>query len=107
MSVAECKNWAVHCKATPDSHDWVRQREEHRARRQREAADAAAKANGSGGSGGLPSTDSPAAPRWSCDEILAAVQQVYPHEQGEPQGLLPSVVLRPYQKQARSAQARP
>ena len=38
--------------------------------------------------------------RWPCDELLAAIQQVYPIEEPEPRGLEPSIKLRPYQKQS-------
>ena len=37
---------------------------------------------------------------FSADEILEACTQVYPVEVAEPAGLLPSVQLRPYQKQS-------
>ena len=39
-------------------------------------------------------------PALSADEVLEACTQVYPVEVAEPAGLLPSVQLRPYQKQS-------
>ena len=39
-------------------------------------------------------------PTLSTDEVLEACTQVYPKETPEPAGLLPSVQLRPYQKQS-------
>lgn len=34
------------------------------------------------------------------EDLLKAVEQVYPREEPEPEGLLPSIKLRPYQKQS-------
>ena len=39
-------------------------------------------------------------PYLSTEEVLEACTQVYPRETSEPAGLLPSVQLRPYQKQS-------
>ena len=41
-------------------------------------------------------------PAWTPESLLGAVEQVYPVEAAEPTGLLPSVTLRPYQKQSLS-----
>lgn len=90
-----CANWQSHCKATHSLPNW------QRLRAQKKAADAA----GGGGRGGCGGSSSSAvqpdsfAP-WSCDGLLAAVQQVYPEEVAEPAGLASGVKLLPYQKQS-------
>ena len=37
---------------------------------------------------------------WSCEQVLAGVEQVYPEEAPQPQGLAAGTVLKPYQRQS-------
>ena len=42
----------------------------------------------------------PRVERWSCDKMLAAIQQVFPLEEPEPSGFPAGVMLKPYQRQS-------
>lgn len=89
---AKCAEWSAHCKATHTSATWRAQRE---ARKQGSGA-ASSPSSGAGSSSSLYSYE----PRWSCDQLLDSIQQVYPVEHAEPAGLVPTISLRPYQKQS-------
>ena len=52
------------------------------------------------GGGGASSSSSSSALLLSADELLAALEAVYPIETPEPPGLLPEIQLRPYQRQS-------
>ena len=77
-------------QASHTSDAWKRAREAYRAEAEAAKAPAAA------------SSSSPYMyeERWSCDEYLKAIEQVYPIEEPEPAGLVPTMKLRPYQKQS-------
>ena len=88
---AKCTEWAAHCKATNTSHWW---------RAQREARKDPAGAAVASSSSAAASSDPLYEPRWSCDQMLGEIQQVYPVERPEPAGLVETIALRPYQKQS-------
>ena len=114
-----CPEWASHCKATHTSDEDCAKREQWKIDRLGTSSSAAtgaaassssldtslldddvdakdAKAKGAAIAAGPP----PKVDRWSCDEILKAIEQVYPIEEPEPAGLVPTMKLRPYQKQS-------
>lgn len=93
---AGCPQWATHCKATHGDAHSEAQRRAWRQRPQPAAGGAAA----SSSDAGAPVPNSRREDKWSCDGMLAAIQQVFPVEAPEPVGLLPSITLRPYQKQS-------
>ena len=104
---SECEQWDAHCMAVHSSPMWQKARADHKAKQAAATAIQPAAANASGpGTSTLPL--SVAAPRgavqatkaWSCDAMLKALQQVYPTEAREPDGLLSSITLRPYQRQS-------
>ena len=66
---AKCTEWAAHCKATNTSHWW---------RAQREARKDPAGAAVASSSSAAASSDPLYEPRWSCDQMLGEIQQVYP-----------------------------
>lgn len=119
LEASRCTEWHTsHCRATHTDPAWRAARElakkqrEAVARRQREeqqraataAARAAAAATASS-SGRAMAGHSSAAPAvvasMSVDELLAAVQQVWPVEEREPAGLNPAIRLRPYRASGR------
>jgi len=94
IPASTCREWEQHCKATHSSPQWQQKRDQKKARK-----------SGAGGAGPssstyLPPWQRPHVTRWSCDELLRAVQVVYPVEEPEPPGLVAGTQLRPYQKQS-------
>lgn len=93
---AGCPQWATHCVAT---HGDAHSEAQRRAWRQGpQPAAGVAAASSSSAAALVPNARRE--DRWSCDRMLAAIQQVYPVEAPEPAGLLQSITLRPYQKQS-------
>lgn len=117
---SSCAQWADHCKAIPDdpprgSGFWKRQRDAAI-----RAASAPAAAASAPAAAAAPATASAAAAGsitsffaapsrlqatgphavWTCEQLLASMQQVYPHELPEPAGLLSTARLKPYQRQS-------
>jgi superfamily II DNA or RNA helicase len=108
-AAADCPEWSAHCHATHTSTHWQQQRARWKAHGGKPpvSAGAGSSAGASAGSSGSASAAPACQPgfdpplrRWSCDDILAAVQQVYPAEEPEPIGFVAGVLLRPYQKQS-------
>ena len=93
---AGCPQWATHCKATHGDAQSEARRRAWRQNPQPAAGGAAASSSDAGAA--VP--NSRREDTWSCDGMLAAIQQVYPVEAAEPAGLLSSITLRPYQKQS-------
>ena len=94
IPASTCREWEQHCKATHSCPQWQQKRDQKKARN-----------SGAGGAGPsssayLPPWQRPHVKRWSCDELLRAVQMVYPVEEPEPPGLVAGTQLRPYQKQS-------
>ncbi len=104
-AAAECPEWSTHCHATHSSTYWQQQRARWKAHGGKPPAAGAAASSSAGVAEGASSDEDEAGsgglaawrhvPRWSCDEILAAVQQVYPAEEPEPAGFPPGTLLRP------------
>ena len=109
-AAADCPEWSAHCHATHKSTHWQQQRahwKAHGGKPPTVSAGAGSSAGASGSASAAPACrpgfdplDLSSLRRWSCDAILAAVQQVYPAEEPEPAGFATGVLLRPYQKQS-------
>jgi superfamily II DNA or RNA helicase len=103
IPASDCAAWAAHCSASHSEPRWRKERE--RQRLARSSASTAAPAPAAPTAVRVAAT-APARARmdaaWSCDRVMREVQQVYPVEVAEPHsaGLLPTVRLRPYQKQS-------
>ena len=97
-----CPRWDQHCMATHSSPHWASQRQQWRLYKGAPPPPPPAAAAASSSTSGVPDDNHIAkkVSRWSCDELLAAIQQVYPVEAPEPPGFEPSKTLRPYQKQS-------
>jgi len=100
-AASSCPDWKIHCKATHKIDGWQKARADWK----RLIGDGAAGSSGAAGSGAGTSSGLYAASRWdgtrwSCDDILQAIEQVFPVETPEPTGLVDGTVLRPYQKQS-------
>lgn len=111
ISARQCTKWSEHCKAVPDdpprgSGFWKRQRDAARATQLHPAPAAVAHPTNVACSlqQALSQQQQPRAPTaaagdpWTCEELMQGLQQVYPHEEGEPAGLT-GVRLKPYQRQ--------
>ena len=105
-----CPEWADHCKASHGELAWRQKRAQWKARPPAPAAAPAAAAAPSSSTASASTALVPARAatpasvstrkKWSCDAIYKALEQVWPVETPEPAGLLPSIKLRPYQKQS-------
>ena len=120
-----CPKWSEHCKASHRSAAWQQRRAQWKAQQIAPAAAqprAAAPPVGSSswrrhsdGDSGDDSDDDPydrflgglgrpaniqGEARWSCEQMLKAVEQIYPEEHGEPKGFAAGMTLRPYQRQS-------
>ena len=113
-----CAEWLQHCSATHASAHWQALRKQKQQRLAPAPAPApapsAAPPHAQRGifpvfNQQAPRPAPPAAARpasagagepWSCERVLREVQQVWPAQADKPEGLLRSVQLRPYQKQA-------
>ena len=95
IAASKCAEWTSHCKASHSSLTW--QAERHRKRIiQTLSVPATSSAAASSSSDAAPTYIT----RWSCDQLLEAIQQVYPVEADNPSGLAAGISLRPYQKQS-------
>lgn len=104
---AACQQWSQHCTATHVSAHWKALRKQKQEQRLGLAPSppAAAPAHNffAPPNRVAPQPAAPAAGEaWSCERVLREVQQVWPEQASEPAGLLASVRLRSYQKQALS-----
>ena len=120
-----CPKWSEHCKASHRSAAWQQRRAQWKAQQTAPAAAqprAAAPPVGSSswrrhsdGDSGDDSDDDPydrflgglgrpaniqGEARWSCEQMLKAVEQIYPEEHEEPKGFAAGMILRPYQRQS-------
>ena len=102
----DCTQWAAsHCKAVPDdpprgSGHWARLRAAARSGQAAPLPPAAASSSSMPLGTFRPNVPPLANARsMTCEQLLAALQQVYPHEESEPAGLARTVRLKPYQKQ--------
>lgn len=107
VPTTQCPRWSSHCLATHTSSEWRRAREnKHKNPSVAAAAEAAAgswaarEAADAAAGWMRRAYDEDVYERWSCDELLDGIQQVYPVETPEPAGLAPGIKLRPYQKQS-------
>lgn len=91
-----CPEWSDHCKATHSSLAW----QQKRALWQKHGGKPPAGAATSDGASSSSPDRHVRVCRWSCDEILAKIQQVYPEEVAEPPGFPQGLTLRPYQRQS-------
>ena len=98
----ECPKWAEHCKATHDQPFWQAQRRAWQQQKAGAPASAAPAAAAAGPSSAAGPSWNPARriAQWSHEQLMKALEQVYPVEVDAPAGLLSSVTLRPYQKQS-------
>ena len=103
----ECPQWAEHCKASHTSVQWQQKRAQWKARQS--APPAAAPQPAAALDSDYDSDDSDnwgmarwsgGEDRWSCEQLLKAIEQVYPVEHAEPKGFAPGMTLRPYQRQS-------
>lgn len=102
--VAKCPRWAEHCRAVHTDDHWKRLRSQWKAcpggavlaaapPPSNPAASSAGTAAPAVSTAGIPAVA-------TFEEVLQAVQQVYPVEAATPSGLVPSVRLKPYQAQS-------
>lgn len=123
-NASSCPEWKSHCRATHTQRRWVDLRKSWQASRRggqsasgsASSSSAAATTSASGPSSTSPATCGPPKPpsrrlsteerrRWPVDEILKAVEQVYPIEAPEPAGFCSAYRLRPCAGLARTRQA--
>jgi hypothetical protein len=107
VPASDCLTWAAHCSASHSEPRWRKEREHQRTARSSAAAALPPPVVVAAAAAPIAAAAAPARARraeaaWSCDRVMREVQQVYPVEVAEPHsaGLLPSVRLRPYQKQS-------
>jgi len=115
-----CPKWSEHCKASHRSTAWQQRRAQWKAQQtapaaaQPRAAPPVGRSRHSHGDSGddsdedrhdrmfglgrPPSVQGEA--RWSCEQMLKAVEQIYPEEHDEPKGFAAGMTLRPYQRQS-------
>ena len=89
----ECPQWAEHCKASHTSVQWQQKRAQWKARQSAPPVPTPQPA-------AAPTVRNPGEDRWSCEQLLKAIEQVYPVEHAEPKGFAPGMTLRPYQRQS-------
>ena len=96
-----CPKWAEHCKATHTNAQWRLAREQWKHHAQNPAP-AAAGSSSTGLPFGRPGNPNPAAgeTRWSMQQLIKGIEQVYPEERAEPAGFAAGYTLRPYQRQS-------
>lgn len=96
-----CPKWTEHCKATHTSAQWRHAREQWKQRAQNPPA-AAGSSSAPAPRVGTPGNRNPAADetRWSMQQLLKGIEQVYPEERAEPTGFAAGYTLRPYQRQS-------
>lgn len=120
-NASKCSEWSSHCKATHTSAHWRAQRQVYKIHRGKPppaatggGASSSSSAAANTALGFLPAQSSaqssPAIPRrrlaederarWSADQFLKALEQVYPVEAPEPRGFASGIQLRPYQRQS-------
>ena len=120
-----CQKWSEHCKASHRSAAWQQRRAQWKAQ---QAAPVAAQPRAAAppvgrsswqrhldGDSDDDSEDDPydrflgglgrpaniqGEARWSCEQMLKAVEQIYPEEHDEPKGFAAGMTLRPYQRQS-------
>ena len=95
--VAACEEWSDHCCATHGVSRWDQMRAAKAAEAKQQHAKQAAAVGGSSSSS---STSASPALLLSADELLAALEAVFPIETPEPAGLSREMTLRPYQRQS-------
>ena len=98
--VKDCPKWESHCKATHTSPQWRDERQRWRSGGAAAAAPAAVPPADSPGAAARPQQHRRQVDRWSCDKLLAAVQQVFPEEAPPPAGFPSEFSLKPYQRQS-------
>ena len=103
----ECPQWAEHCKASHTSVQWQQKRAQWKARQSAPPAPAPQPAAALDSDYDSDDSDnwgmarwSGGEDRWSCEQLLKAIEQVYPVEHAEPKGFAPGMTLRPYQRQS-------
>ena len=100
--------WAQHCQATHTQPQWKQARAQWAASGGKPPAPKAAASSSSSAASSSSSSSQPAAPKqppakqadWSCEQLLKAIECVYPVETPEPPGFAPGMQLRPYQRQS-------
>jgi len=96
-----CPKWNDHCQATHTQPAWRHARQQWALAPQGPATGAAATAPfGAAASTAVASTAVAAPNKWSCEQLLKAIERVHPVEEPEPAGFAPGIKLRPYQKQS-------
>ena len=95
-----CAQWREHCVATHADAKWVEQRKQAQEAAARAAAKAAAASAAAASAAGGGPSDGSGVTELTCEQLLDAITQVYPHEDKEPEGLAPGTALKPYQKQS-------
>ena len=115
--VAECGEWSSHCHATNDVPHWQALRKRRAAERMRlppaacttphhpapAATSSSCASSSSSSSAPMPAhapTPAPAPSGRTCEWLVGTLTQVFPVEAPAPRGLVPSVTLKPYQKQS-------
>lgn len=88
IPASQCQIWEEHCRASHKLPQWRQAREAQKVKQQKQDNSKPT------------SSTSIKEYKWTLEELLSALEQVYPREEAEPDGLNPHILLKPYQKQS-------